>query len=81
MLCEPDVSDRGYGLSREPRRRHCPKFVYRFRTGPCGLPRNVPTCTDLRPTHQAALTNQLRIPSLTPSHEICPVFSMICSTG
>ena len=40
-------------------------------------PLTKPNLTDS--CRQAAVTSQLRIPSLTPSHEISPVFSITCS--
>lgn len=62
--------------------RLCPKLVYMFRTLGVGhSDRSVEISEVFRDTGahglHAAVSSQLRIPSLTPSHNICPVFSMI----
>jgi hypothetical protein len=54
----------------------CPKFVSIFRTVvPERLAEHLESMADERVTDrrlQAAVTSQLRIPSLTPSHEVSP---------
>jgi hypothetical protein len=63
----------------------CPKFVSIFRTVvPERLAEHLESMADERVTDrrlQAAVTSQLRIPSLTPSHGIWPVLSIPYSTG